>query len=334
MAVVNVPPMLSKLLSSSPKAAAVLAILPVLLVFYKTTSKPKRVKKVPQSGERVLILGASSGVGRAIARKYAARGARVCVVGRRQSLLSEVEKECHDAQPVSVSHGQLLAIPADFTSVEDMVQVREKLQEEWHGLDTLVVAAGVSALQPLLAVAGVEAERGVDLRVTSKEGIEKAAKVAGAAVQGNYIGPLIAAVTFIPMLSNTSKSPSIILINSLASVIPAPTRTLYASTKASSLVLYQALAIEHPKIHFTFFMPSTIEGDFRASAVDSGPVREVDPNKHGLKKEAVAQRCLDAVDKYEKAVFMPGLMRYAHLLYWLWPSFIEGKAKQKYNFST
>lgn len=136
------------------------------------------------------------------------------------------------------------------------------------------------------------------------------------------------------MLSNTSKAPSIILINSLASVIPAPTRTLYASSKASSLVLYQALAIEHPNINFTFFMPSTIEGDFRASAVDSGPVREMDPNKHGLKREDVAQRCLDAVDNGGKVVFMPVLMKYAHLLYWIWPSFVEGKAKKKYNFST
>lgn len=138
----------------------------------------------------------------------------------------------------------------------------------------------------------------------------------------------------IPMLSNTSKSPSIVLVNSLASIIPAPTRALYASTKAASLVLYQALSIEHPNINFTFFMPSTVEGDFRASAVDSGPVREKDPNAHGLKREDVARRCIHAVDNGENAVFMPEMMRYAHLLYWIVPSFIERMASKKYNFST
>ena len=91
----------------------------------------------------------------------------------------------------------------------------------------------------------------------------------------------------IPMLENTSAAPSIVLVNSLASVIPAPTRTIYASTKASSLVLYQALSIEHPRIAFTHYMPYTVEGDFRASAVDSGPVREKDPNATGLKREDV-----------------------------------------------
>ena len=137
------------------------------------------------------------------------------------------------------------------------------------------------------------------------------------------------------MLSNTSKSPSILLLNSLASVIPAPTRTIYASTKAASLVLYQALSIEHPKIAFTVCMPSTVEGDFRASAVDAGPgeTEASHPNKRGLKREFVAKRCIEAIDKGEKTVFIPVTMRFAHLLYWVMPSLVERGAKRRYNFS-
>jgi len=108
---------------------------------------------------------------------------------------------------------------------------------------------------------------------------------------------------------------------------------LYASTKAASLLLYQSLAIEHPGIRFSLVMPSTVEGDFRASAVDGGPVREKDPNKNGLKREAVAQRCIQAVDNNEKTVFIPGYMRLAHLLYWLVPRIIERQARTKYNFT-
>jgi short-subunit dehydrogenase len=134
------------------------------------------------------------------------------------------------------------------------------------------------------------------------------------------------------MMTSTSKSPSILLVSSLASVIPAPTRALYASTKSASLLLYQALAIEHRGITFSVVMPSTVEGDFRASAVDGGPVLEQDPNKRGLKREAVALRCIQAVDNKEKTVFMPGLMRVGHLLYWLFPSFIEWRARVKYGF--
>ncbi|EFI28555.1 hypothetical protein CC1G_13577 [Coprinopsis cinerea okayama7 len=205
---------------------------------------------------------------------------------------------------------------------------------EWGGLDTLIVAAGVSALQPLLAIAGADV-RGSELTSThtTTEGIQRTRSVALAALNGNYIGPLVAAVTFIPLLSATSKSPAVLLVSSLASVIPAPTRALYASTKSASLVLYQALAIEHPQVTFSHVMPSTVEGDFRASAVDAGPVREKDPNKHGLKREDVARRCLEAVDRREKTVFMPASMRVAHLLYWVAPKLVERLASRKYNFS-
>lgn len=215
----------------------------------------------------------------------------------------------------------------------------------------MIVAAGVSALQPLLAIAGVDAEDSKrTLPLTTKEGVQRIADVSAAAIRGNFTGPLVAAATFvssllyklksysfiidfkIPLLTNSSPSPSILLVSSLASVIPAPTRSLYASSKSASLLLYQALAIEHPRISFTFILPSTVEGDFRASAVDSGPVREANPNKHGLKREDVARRCIAAVDAGENEVFIPFTTRYAHLLYWLWPQLVKRFAMKKYNF--
>ena len=72
------------------------------------------------------------------------------------------------------------------------------MKPEWKGLDTLVVAAGVSALQPLMAIAGVDTE-GVNTSVgqATKEGIQRVADVAAAATRGNYVGPLISAVTFV-----------------------------------------------------------------------------------------------------------------------------------------
>lgn len=188
----------------------------------------------------------------------------------------------------------------------------------------------------------------------SPEGIQHAVNAATAAVNGNFMGPYIVAITFvrlmhcvenyfngpldqIPLLSYTSSSPSVLLLSTAAAVIPAPTRSLYAATKSASLLLYQALSIEHPSINFTFFLPGTIEGAFRASAVDnpptSGPIiREADPNKHGLKREFVADRCIRAIDNSEKTVFTPVYFRLGHLLYWVWPAFVEWRGRIKYNF--
>ncbi|KAG6895828.1 hypothetical protein C0992_012230 [Termitomyces sp. T32_za158] len=277
----------------SRQGLAILALAPIILTLRRLylRSLTRRTLKVLKNEERVLVLGASSGIGESVAKQYAERGA---AIGRTES------------------PSRILGVVADFANAEDMVMLRETLQKEWQGVDTLIVTAGVSALQPLMDVAGVEANScGTSFTPShaSIDGIKRAVNISAAAARGNYTGPLVAAVTFIPLLISSSPSPSILLVSSLGAVIPPPTRTLYASTKAASLVLYQALSIEHPSIAFTCVLPATVEGDFRASAVDAGRVREVDPNKHGLKRVDVARRCIEAVDAGERTVFMPSTMR-------------------------
>ncbi|EKM77061.1 hypothetical protein AGABI1DRAFT_122304 [Agaricus bisporus var. burnettii JB137-S8] len=315
---------------------ALITLIPILFALrYLLRARQSRTRKIPPKNERVLILGASSGIGRSIAHLYARRGAKICVVARRDEKVQEVVRECRAEKG---NEEGIVGCVADFTNVEDMVRVRNLVAEEWEGVDTLIVCAGVSALRPLLQVAGLESIRvrgqpeEFNPPQADAEGIQQAVDVATVATKANFIGPLIAAVTFIPMLTSTSKSPSVLLISSLASVIPAPTRSIYASTKSASLLLYQALAIEHRSVAFSLILPATVEGDFRASAIDGGPIVERDPNKHGLKREVVAERCVQAVDYREKTVFMPVLMRPAHLLYWLLPSFVEWRASVKYGF--
>ncbi|KAH9983288.1 NAD(P)-binding protein [Russula compacta] len=289
--------------------------------------RPCRPAVVPPAVERVLILGASSGIGRTLAHRYAERGAKICIVARKSAELDVVRSECGAISGVSDS---VLSICADFTRAEDMIAIREKISEKWHGLDTLIVSAGVSALRPVLEIAGAE---GPSVTQPSLDGVRRVEDVALAAVKGNYLGPLLSAVTMIPVMRSTSASPSVLLISSLGAVIAAPTRAIYGSTKAASYLLYQALSLENPSVNFSYVLPSTIEGNFRASAVDAGPVREADPAQSGLKREVVAERCIRAIDACEKIVFVPAFYRYVQFLSWIWPSYVERKAAQKYRFT-
>lgn len=71
---------------------------------------------------------------------------------------------------------------------------------EWGKLDTLAVIAGVSSLKPLLATAGVDYVKGEALANTELEGVKNSLRIANAAMQGNFVGPYTAAITFVSSL--------------------------------------------------------------------------------------------------------------------------------------
>jgi short-subunit dehydrogenase len=107
----------------------ILVILPVVFTLHRLLRRKPRLYKIPANAERVLILGASSGVGRSVAHLYAGRGARVCVVGRRAGKLDEVVKECREKYLSSKgAQTNIVGVVADFSNVDDMVRVRGKLE--------------------------------------------------------------------------------------------------------------------------------------------------------------------------------------------------------------
>lgn len=111
----------------------VLALVVAVVVARRTLQRPRRLAKLPKSEERVLVLGASSGVGRTVAHMYAERGARVCVVGRREDKVNAVVEECRGfAGKFAVggsTDAKILGISADFAEVDDMLRVRDVLQK-------------------------------------------------------------------------------------------------------------------------------------------------------------------------------------------------------------
>ncbi|KAF8988090.1 hypothetical protein BDQ17DRAFT_526211 [Cyathus striatus] len=189
-----------------------------------------------------------------------------------------------------------------------------------------------------MVVAGVDDDgyNGVITPQARQEGLQTAVNVAAAALRGNSYESISSLLTIqltissSQLLTLSSHAPSITLISSVASLIPAPTRSLTVPPNPP-LVLFQSFSVERPKITFTHILPATVAGNFHASAVDGGSPRELDPNTHGMKPEELAKRTVDVIDRGAKVVFMPALYRYVHLVYWIWPTFIERKARDKYS---
>src|SRR5262245_41428100 len=93
-------------------------------------------------GSRALVTGASSGIGRALARELAARGADVFLLARREDRLRELADELRG------TGGRCQFVAGDITEPSVRKAALEGVVREFGGLDILINNAGVSALGP------------------------------------------------------------------------------------------------------------------------------------------------------------------------------------------
>jgi NAD(P)-dependent dehydrogenase (short-subunit alcohol dehydrogenase family) len=89
------------------------------------------------AGRRVLLTGASRGIGRAIARRLVAHGADVLGTARNERLLDEVSEELADAP------GRFAAVAAELTDAGAPGVLAEEVERRWGALDVLLSNAGV-----------------------------------------------------------------------------------------------------------------------------------------------------------------------------------------------
>jgi short-subunit dehydrogenase len=87
----------------------------------------------------MVITGASSGIGRALAEQAAARGARVALAARSADKLEEL------AQALTARGADVLAVPADITAEADRDRLLHTAVDRFGGIDILINNAGVAS---------------------------------------------------------------------------------------------------------------------------------------------------------------------------------------------
>ena len=105
-------------------------------------SVPNRTR-IPLHGKRVLITGASSGIGEAGAERFAKEGAEVIAVARRADLLDALTER------IAQAGGTAAAIPCDLSDLEAVDELTEMVESRFGGVDILVNNAGRSIRRPL-----------------------------------------------------------------------------------------------------------------------------------------------------------------------------------------
>jgi 3-oxoacyl-[acyl-carrier protein] reductase len=89
-------------------------------------------------GKRVLVAGASRGIGLAIARGFLQEGAMVTITARNCAQLETARMNLAQSFPA----GNILSVCCDVASQDDIARLKNQITDEWKGLDIVVANAG------------------------------------------------------------------------------------------------------------------------------------------------------------------------------------------------
>jgi 3-oxoacyl-[acyl-carrier protein] reductase len=185
------------------------------------------------TGKVAIVTGASKGIGAAIAKQLAAEGAAVVV-----NYASSKAGADKIVTEITAQGGKAIAVQADVSKREDIVQLMEQTKKAFGRLDILVNNAGVYEFLPLEQVTEAHFHRQFDLNVlglilTTQEALK-------------HVGP---------------EGASIINISSVASTATPPTGSVYSATKAAVDAVTKSLAKElgARKIRVNSLNPGMVE---------------------------------------------------------------------------
>lgn len=178
-------------------------------------------------GRRLLVTGASSGLGRAIATACASRGATVVLAGRDVGRLEETRG--------SMTRGDHLAISADLVETDG----RDRVVAQCGAIDGIVHSAGISRLSPI--------------RMTTPQHVADVWRI-------NYEAPVLLTQKLLAK-NQVASNGSILFMSSIAAFIGVAGVGVYSGTKAALIATMRCLAMEVVKrgIRVNCLAPALVE---------------------------------------------------------------------------
>ncbi|OBJ07383.1 short chain dehydrogenase [Mycobacterium sp. 1482292.6] len=207
--------------------------------------------------QKILITGASSGLGAGMARAFAAKGRDLALCARRTDRLDELKAELSQKHP-----GINIAVAAlDVNDHEAVPKVFAELSDELGGIDRIVVNAGI----------GKGAKLGSGKLWANK-----------ATIETNLVSALVQIEAALEMF-NKNGSGHLVLISSVLGNTGVPgVKAAYCASKAGLTSLGESLRAEYSKgpIRVTVIEPGYIESEMTAK---SGSTMLMVDNETGVK---------------------------------------------------
>ena len=169
-------------------------------------------------GKRVLVTGASSGIGAGLAEAFAARGASVGLCARRGARLREVAARCEAANP----DGEHRMWLADLSEAHQVDRVAHGVLEAWGGVDILVNNAGIPKRRHVTALDIETVEHVTNL---------------------NYLSAVRLTLALLPPMVER-RSGLVVTLSSVGATLSSPGEAAYDASKAALAVFSEAMAVD------------------------------------------------------------------------------------------
>jgi len=222
------------------------------------------------TGARMLITGASQGIGRALAEAAAARGTKVIAVARSEDQLADL------ADKVRAKGGSLVTVTGDITDADDRRRMVDAAIQHLGGLDILVNNAGIGATGHFVDA-----------------GPDRLRKI----MEVNFFGLTETTRAFLPLLRQ-GKQPAIVNISSIAGKRGIPARSEYSASKFAVQGFSEALRAEVAKdgIDVLIVCPGLTQTNFSRNMLEQKALVPMD-HMRGMTSEQVAAAALRAIEK-------------------------------------
>ncbi len=239
----------------------------------------------------VLVTGASSGIGQAVALAFARRGARVGLLARSSEKIAAVASACGGAHAVP--------LPADVGDPAAVSTAVGQLEAAAGPPDILVNCAGVMHVHPLR-----------DLSLTQIEEM----------MRTNYLGSVYSVKAVLPRMLARGAG-SIVNVSSLAGKVAARGYGGYAPTKFALAAFTDVLRqeVSHKGIHVCGVYPGPVDTNLIRDRSGRKVVDDI-PGLPLYTPEYVAERIVTAVSRHSRDLYLPGVRgRLAGIAYALFP---------------
>lgn len=247
----------------------------------------------------VWITGASSGIGRAMAEEFAARGSRVVLSARREELLRDV---CAGLE----GPGDHLIAPLDVTDYSAVREVTERIYHEAGTPDILLLNAGIGQRSKVL-----QTDPDVDRRI----------------MEVNFFGATNVAHAVLPRMVERD-SGHIAVMSSIAGKIAPPGHATYAASKHALHGYFEGLRAElhETNVGITIICPGWIQTDISVHSLkaDGSAYGRMDAiHRDAMPVETLARKAVKAVEREKAEVLIGGLEARAPIVKRLLPGLVR-----------